>query len=400
MDQSSEPQPLSDDNSNLSFEITDIECDSQNNAHHLDSEEIYQAREELEKWQNKIDKLEKEKSDLICEKLDADAKKKEAGNLLTKLNNEQETYKSNLQKAEQSFNEKLHDKKQNYVKLKDQLVQLENDLQRKQDLCDSLCNKFKIKIKLPEKNIKFVKSEQSVPVDQEGDEFLNIKGIYTILPKMPVLLQNGQALITFEEEQVAHRILKIAKHQIDLQSEKIRVEAHPITLDTTQQFEIHLDISRKKVRVSDIPEILPEEQMMDKLEISFSKPSLGGGEVENIEYSISSGTAMVTFAEKGVAQRVAEQQKYPLVINGQNFWLTVESVMTSYLQKFQIFNGICKRTLLLSDIKSAMEEEELQDKLKIHFQKPSRQGGEVEDIKYIPKDKHLLVYFKEDSAEN
>lgn len=46
-----------------------------------------------------------------------------------------------------------------------------------------------------------------------------------------------------------------------------------------------------------------------------------------------------------------------------------------------------------------MEEEEMQDKLKIHFQKPSKHGGEVEDIKYVPKDKHLLVHFEEDSAE-
>ncbi|XP_062904646.1 N-myc-interactor [Mobula hypostoma] len=397
MDDSNEPQPLNDDSDSASFEITNVEVECQNGNDHLDLEAICQAKEELERWQKQLDKLEREKSDLICQKLDAIEKKKEAEN---KLKTEQENNKSNLQKAEQYFKGMIRDKLQKYDKLKVELIQLENELQREQDLCDSLCDKFKFKVKLPQKDMKFVKSKQNVPVDQETDEFLYTKGIYTIIPKMSVLLQNGQALITFEEEQVAHRIQKIGKHHVDLQSEKIQVTARPVMLNSTQHFEIHLDISMKNIKVSDIPDILPEEQMRDKLEISFSKPSLGGGEVENIQYSISSGTAVITFVDKWVARRVTELKEYPLLINGQvHCMLTVESEMNSYLQKFQIFNGVCKRTLLLSDIKSTMEEEELQDKLKIHFQKPSKQGGEVEDINYVPKDKHLLVDLEEDSSE-
>ncbi|XP_069791052.1 N-myc-interactor-like isoform X2 [Narcine bancroftii] len=397
MDQYSRPQMPSDDSS-LSLSFQEITC-IEDEGHDIDSEEIRQGREELEKWQRKIDKVEKEKSELTCEKLDADKLKRQALNELSKLNIEQESHKNKREKMEQAFKEMYLDKTQKLVKLKEQLVQLETELPNKQVFCNSLCRKFKIKIKLPETNMKLTRSEQCVLIDQEGDEFLNIKGIYTIFPKMSVLLQDGQALITFEEEQVADRIIKIAKHHIDFQSEKVHVKAQPITLDTTPQFEIHLDISMKMVRISDIPEILPEEQMRDKLELSFSKPSLGGGEVENIEYSPSFGTAVVTFVEKGIAQHVAKQKNYFLEINGVTYQLTVEPVIVSDLEKFQIFNGICKKTVLLSDIKSSMEEEELKDKLMIHFQKPSKQGGEVEHITYVPKDKHLLVYFKEDSAE-
>ncbi|XP_059826285.1 N-myc-interactor isoform X1 [Hypanus sabinus] len=394
---SNQPQPLLDDNGSLSFEITDVEGECQNDSCHLDSESICQAKEELERWQKKLDKLDKEKVELTLQKLDADEKKNKAEN---ELKIEQENSKHNRQKAEQSIKEMIHNKMQKYDKLKAELVQLENELQLKQDLCDSLCDKFKFKIKLPQMDMKFVKSKQNVPVDQETDEFLYTKGIYTIIPKMSVLLQNGQALITFEEEQVAHRIQRIGRHHVDLQSEKIQVNAYPVKLDATQHFQIHLDISMNKVRVSEIPDIIPEEQMRDKLEISFSKPSLGGGEVESINYFISSGTAEITFVDKWVARRVTELKKYPLLINGQVYcMLTVESITNSYLQKFQKFNGVCKRTLLLSDIKSTMEEEELQDKLKIHFQKPSKQGGEVEDINYVPKDKHRLVYLEEDSSE-
>uniref|UniRef100_UPI00398E406E N-myc-interactor-like isoform X2 n=1 Tax=Pristiophorus japonicus TaxID=55135 RepID=UPI00398E406E len=298
------------------------------------------------------------------------------------------------------WQEKLSDKWDNGAKLKDKLLQLENELQRKRAHCDLLSTKCQIKAVLPEQNIKFTKSEESVPTDKEGDEFLKIKCCYTILPKVSLLLQNGQALITFEEEQVANEILKASKHQINLDPGKLNMKVQPIKLDTARKFEIHLDISRKMVKVSKIPDVLPEEQMRDKLEINFSKPSQGGGEVEEIIYDCLSGTAIVTFVEKGVAQRVAERKEYCIIINAEtSIWVAVESGIDYSLEKFQTFNGICKRTVLLSDIKSGMEEEELQDKLEIHFQKPSNHGGEVVNIKYVPKDKQLTMYFEEDTAE-
>ncbi|XP_067891029.1 N-myc-interactor isoform X2 [Heterodontus francisci] len=365
------------------------------------SAKLRKAKEELELWQRKIDKVEKNKSDLICEKLDADERKKNAGSQLSKLNDKLESLQRDFQKEEQSFKEKLIDKQREGAKLKDQLLQLQNELQSKQADRDLLQSKFKIKVVLPEKNIKFAKFEESVPTDKEGEEFLKIKCCYNIFPKVSLVLQNGQALITFEDEQVANKILKVTKHHINLDPGKLDVKVQPVRLDTARQFEVHIDISRKMVKVSQIPDSLPEERMRDKLEISFSKPSLGGGEVENINYDSFSGTALVIFVEKGIAQHVAEQKNYKILLNEEtSCWVAVESVKDYSLEKFQTFNGICKRTVLLTDIKNAMEEEELQDKLEIHFQKPSNHGGEVESVQYVPKDKHLTVYFEEDREEN
>lgn len=61
--------------------------------------------------------------------------------------------------------------------------------------------------------------------------------------------------------------------------------------------------------------------------------------------------------------------------------------------KFQTFCGIPKRTILLDDIEDIMDEEDLQDHLEIHFQKPSNHGGEIEHIKYTPKGKALQTIF-------
>ncbi len=39
------------------------------------------------------------------------------------------------------------------------------------------------------------------------------------------------------------------------------------------------------------------------------------------------------------------------------------------------------------------DEEDLQDHLEIHFQKPSNYGGEIESIKYTSKGKALQAFF-------
>lgn len=110
MDQDNEPQPLSDE-SCLSFEITAIENGCENNDTCLNSEAICQAREELEKWQMDILKLEKENSDLICRKLDAEDERKRATNQLCKLNSEWDNYKDEFLKEVKSCQEMLREKK-------------------------------------------------------------------------------------------------------------------------------------------------------------------------------------------------------------------------------------------------------------------------------------------------
>lgn len=68
--------------------------------------------------------------------------------------------------------------------------------------------------------------------------------------------------------------------------------------------------------------------------------------------------------------------------------------------KFQTFCGTPKRTILLDDIEDIMDEEDLQDHLEIHFQKPSNHGGEIEHIRYISKGKVLQTIFLCEDMEN
>lgn len=73
-----------------------------------------------------------------------------------------------------------------------------------------------------------------------------------------------------------------------------------------------------------------------------------------------------------------------------------ESTDGMFMIYFQTFCGILKRTILLDDIKDIEDEEDLQDHLEIHFQKPSNYGGEIDSIKYVSKGNVLQAFFSED----
>jgi len=51
--------------------------------------------------------------------------------------------------------------------------------------------------------------------------------------------------------------------------------------------------------VSNIPAAMPQDRVKDRLEMSFSKPSRGGGEVEKVDYNENTGTGCITFLHPG-----------------------------------------------------------------------------------------------------
>lgn len=65
-----------------------------------------------------------------------------------------------------------------------------------------------------------------------------------------------------------------------------------------------------KISVTEIPDELPEDQMRDKLELSFCKSRHGGGEVESVNYDKQSGSAVVTFVEAGGSPLHTENLQY------------------------------------------------------------------------------------------
>ncbi|KFP27337.1 N-myc-interactor, partial [Colius striatus] len=204
--------------------------------------------------------------------------------------------------------------------------------------------------------------------------------------KIPFRLNKNQALLTFEDEEVAQRLLTMGKHTVNLDNKVSEVRVKPFTLEMGIKFKLHVTVSGKKINVSEVPELpIPEDWMRDKLELNFYKCEQGGGgEVENVSYDKQSRTAVITFLRPGATRSFVRCTKYPFSVNGRCCRLSVSPNTTVYLEKFQLYSGVSKKTILLKVMPEVEDDEEsLQDMIEIHFQKPSNSGGEIEKIKYV-----------------
>ncbi|XP_072468037.1 N-myc-interactor isoform X2 [Notamacropus eugenii] len=249
-----------------------------------------------------------------------------------------------------------------------------------------------IKKNIPKKKMKFTSMENPKDVSQYSD----ISCSFQVTTQLEYKLQQGQALITFEDEKVAQNVIKRGKHLVEFENEKVKLIAKAVPLKTGVSFQVHTKISKKKIDVTEIPDILPEEQMRDKLELTFSKSKYGGGEVENVEYHKNSQRAVITFLENGVADNILKHQKYPLFISTCCHQVTVSPHMENVIEKLQVFSGISKRTVLLMGLKNIQgDEESIEDEIHIHFQKGSNGGGDVDVVKCALK-KPQIAYFEAD----
>ncbi|NXL89473.1 NMI protein, partial [Alectura lathami] len=206
--------------------------------------------------------------------------------------------------------------------------------------------------------------------------------------RIPFKLNQNQALLTFEEEEVAQRLTKMGKHAVKLDQKTAEVKVVPFTVGMGVKFELHVTISGKKINVSEVPELsIPDDWMRDKLELNFYKSEHGGeGEVENVKYDRKSRTAVITFTRPGATASFVRCTKYPFLVNGRRYKLAVSPSPEAHLEKLQLFSGISRKTILLKGIKEIEDDEEsVQDMIEIHFQKPSNGGGETERIKYVSK---------------
>ncbi|ROL46390.1 N-myc-interactor [Anabarilius grahami] len=343
--------------------------------------------------QDLMESADTERSRLLLEKAEADNEKRKAeAELKTFMDNEEkltDKFKIDLQEVQeemQSLDRANRD-------LKRELDDLRKKLQFKRAESDSLQRKFKIQAKIPVKPVKFTRGLETDEGEERDDL---VASVFTVTQRPSFLLKGGQALITFEEEKVAEQILRLAKCSVTCDKAKMDIKPYSLTLEPSVKFEIHIKVSKKTIKFRNAPPTLPEERMRDRLELSFSRASRGGGEVEKLEYDKNNGTGRVTFVNTGVAENLVLRGKF-CVDTGSDMVVDVFPLYDYQLKKFQTYSGAPNRTVLLGGIQGLMDEEDLQDHLEIHFQKPSNYGGEVENIQYVPDGKELTAFFSEDN---
>lgn len=344
----------------------------------------------------KVEKADDVKARLVMEKLEEEEAKRTAKEQMM-------TYANKRMECEKKFHENLKEIQcevyqlgQRKQDLMDKLKRCQAELEAKRSESMKLRQKFKIYAQIPDTEVKFTEKNK----ENSEDDASAIRGVFTISQRPTVLLQGRQALITFEEEKVVSQLLKIPKCSVACENTTVDVKPKRITMDPVVKFEVHLDISRRDLKVANVPSLMPEERLKDRLEMSFSRPSRGGGEVERVVYQKATGTGQITFLHPGVAEGLALKGRYEVDLDS-TVLVQVTPLYNYQLRKFQTFCGTPKRTLLLDDIEDIddiNDDEEIQDHVEIHFQKPNNYGGEIESIKYISGGKVLQAFFSEDTV--
>ncbi|KAJ7313426.1 hypothetical protein JRQ81_004787 [Phrynocephalus forsythii] len=208
----------------------------------------------------------------------------------------------------------------------------------------------------------------------------------TVLPQIRCPIPGGSALITFESPEVASQIIEMGRHQVHLDDYNyIWVKAEPVTLLLPTSLEVSVERSPRQILVSGLPvSAVPEEQLLDKLELFFSKQKNEGGEVECVERLPSSGHVALTFVEDEVAERLIQKGQFQVPIGKENYTVKASHYVSGQLTNLQFHPSACAQMVLLSEIPDVLEEDLMRVALEVHFQKPSKGGGEVESIVYIP----------------
>lgn len=211
-------------------------------------------------------------------------------------------------------------------------------------------------------------------------------------------LAEGSALVTFDDPKVAKQVLQQKEHKIDLEECRLRVQVQPLELPVVTTIQVSSQLSRQRVLVSGFPAglRLSEEELLDKLEIFFGKTKNGGGDVEIRE--MLHGVVMLGFAKDEVAQHLCQIGEFTVPLGGQQFPLKVSPYMSAEIQKAEIRSQPMPQSVLVLNIPDVLDGPEMHDILEIHFQKPTRGGGEVETLTFVPRGQRGLAVFTSESG--
>ncbi|NXB71545.1 IN35 protein, partial [Donacobius atricapilla] len=226
-----------------------------------------------------------------------------------------------------------------------------------------------------------------------------------LTPLIRYPLPGGSALITFEEAEVAQRIIEMREHTVELSCGELeeldqcrmRVQAVPMDILLPSALEIRLTPSSRSILVSELPSLdISKESLLDKLELFFSKTKNGGSEVESREFLQDPDQVVLTFTEDGVAEPLIERGRIQVPIGKGKYEIKISPCVRGDISNLQLQPSRCPRTVLLLGIPDVLSEESMRDALEIHFQRTSRGGGEVDALAYVPAGRTGVAVFVED----
>ncbi|XP_016332398.1 interferon-induced 35 kDa protein isoform X2 [Sinocyclocheilus anshuiensis] len=276
------------------------------------------------------------------------------------------------------------------TKLQVEILKVKEELHKLDQRNTSLKKQTEISTAVPERRVVFRGNTK------EGAHAVS----FDVNPHIVYPMEGGTALITFEEENVAQKILNLKDHLVQLGDCTITVQAKPIQFLVPSYVEMETQVCPRRILVSNLPKEEPEDRVLDKLDIHFSRKKNGGGEVEDRDMLHDSGTVVITFVDDNIAKCLSDKQDHEVDFGKKKYKVKVTPFLNGEISQMKICNSVCMRTVLLTGIPDIMDKDNLQDNLEIHFQKMANGGGEVEGIMYNPPGHTTLALFDEDSPKD
>ncbi|KAM3598935.1 uncharacterized protein V6R79_024414 [Siganus canaliculatus] len=335
---------------------------------------LAEVKAEAAKYKKKYEQLLQDQKDLTASRDDrrklAENYKKRTEKLALSIEKDERDNEEKLQKEQ----EKLVSLRQEETHLKKEIEKMKVALMEEEAQTCELREQAKVFSSLPERDVYF-NGMTGKPSDAPK---------FQMEPSIVYPMQEGTALITFEEKEVATNILDMRKHRVDLGGEfRITVEARPVQLMMPGVVEINAEVCPRRILISDLPR-LDVGTLKDKLEIYFSKGRNGGGEVDHCELMSDSWTVVLTFVRDDIAQGLIDKKDHEVDFQQAKHKVKVSPFLNGSITNLKSVVSTCPRTVVLKGIPDIMEQESLQDLLEIYFQKSTNGGGEIEAIYYNP----------------
>ncbi|KAG7233144.1 hypothetical protein INR49_007424 [Caranx melampygus] len=345
----------------------------------------------LEGIQALISDYKKRYDQLIAEQKDLAAARDDIREMTQKFKQRSLKMSQDLDRDKESHRQQIENEQAKVASLKAEEVTLLQEIQRvefalkeEEEQNKHLKQQTDVFTAVPEQNVVF----KGRTIKATNTQMFEMK------PRIVYPMEEGTALITFEEEVVAKKVLDMKHHRVELGDEcSITVEARPVQLMMPRLVEINSEVCPQRILISNLPK-MDTETLLNKLEIHFSKSKNGGGEVEECEMLPDSGTVVLMFVGNNIARGLTDTEYHEVKLQQKKHRVRVTPFLNGTITNLKTKMSVCPRTVLLTGIHPVMEPETLQDLLEIHFQKSTNGGGEIEAFLYNPLGQQTSALFE------
>uniref|UniRef100_A0A9L0SEA4 N-myc and STAT interactor n=1 Tax=Equus caballus TaxID=9796 RepID=A0A9L0SEA4_HORSE len=113
-------------------------------------------------------------------------------------------------------------------------IQLKEEIQKLEAELQVTTKSSQIKEDIPATKVKFTSAE----TPEDDSQLLNVSCSFQMNLQAHYELQKGQALITFEKEEVAQNVIKMKKHHVQIEDVNVEVMAKPVPLTSGVRFQL------------------------------------------------------------------------------------------------------------------------------------------------------------------